>query len=26
MSAQAAAFVIPGHNIWHMDIINERYL
>ncbi len=26
MSARAAAFVIPGHNIWHIDIIKERYL
>lgn len=26
MSARAAAFTIPGHEIWHMDIIAERYL
>ena len=26
MSARAAAFVITGHEIWHMDIISERYL
>lgn len=26
MSARAAAFCIIGHDIWHMDIINERYL
>ncbi|MDH7448135.1 DinB family protein [Aquimarina sp. 2201CG14-23] len=26
MSARAAAFTIIGHEIWHMDIINERYL
>ena len=26
MSARAAAFVITGHEIWHMDIIKERYL
>ena len=26
MSARAAAFVIPGHNLWHQDVINERYL
>lgn len=26
MSARAAAFVIPGHNIWHKEIILERYL
>lgn len=26
MSARAAAFVIPGHEIWHMEIIKERYL
>jgi len=26
MSARAAAFTIIGHDIWHMDIINERYL
>ncbi|CAM1344660.1 DinB family protein [Tenacibaculum amylolyticum] len=26
MSARAAAFVIPGHDIWHQEIIQERYL
>ncbi|WP_298545922.1 DinB family protein [uncultured Aquimarina sp.] len=26
MSARAAAFTIIGHDIWHMDIIKERYL
>ncbi|MEO0507413.1 MAG: DinB family protein [Bacteroidota bacterium] len=26
MSARAAAFVITGHEIWHMEIISERYL
>ncbi|AXT50426.1 DinB family protein [Aquimarina sp. BL5] len=26
MSARAAAFTIIGHETWHMDIINERYL
>ncbi|CAL2065319.1 DinB family protein [Tenacibaculum sp. 190524A05c] len=26
MSARAAAFVIPGHDIWHKEIIKERYL
>ncbi|MGY3793459.1 DinB family protein [Aquimarina sp. 433] len=26
MSARAAAFTIIGHEIWHMDIIKERYL
>lgn len=26
MSARAAAFVITGHEIWHMEIIKERYL
>ena len=26
LSARAAASVIPGHDIWHMDIIKERYL
>lgn len=26
LSARAAAFIIPGHDIWHMEIINERYL
>ncbi len=26
MSARAAAFVIPGHNIWHMNVIKEKYL
>ncbi len=26
MSARAAAFIIPGHNIWHIEIIKERYL
>lgn len=26
MSARAAAFVIIGHEIWHKDVINERYL
>lgn len=26
MSARAAAFSIIGHEIWHMDLIKERYL
>lgn len=26
MSARAAAFTILGHDIWHMEIIKERYL
>lgn len=26
MSARAAAFTIIGHEIWHMDVINEKYL
>ncbi len=26
MSARAAAFTITGHEIWHMDILKERYL
>ena len=26
MSARAAAFVIPGHNIWHKEVINKKYL
>ena len=26
MSARAAAFVILGHEIWHCDVIRERYL
>ncbi|MEM6379314.1 MAG: DinB family protein, partial [Bacteroidota bacterium] len=26
MSARAAAFTILGHDIWHMDIVQERYL
>ncbi|MEN0005696.1 MAG: DinB family protein [Bacteroidota bacterium] len=26
MSARAAAFTIIGHDIWHMDILKERYL
>ncbi len=26
MSARAAAFTIIGHDIWHIDIIKERYL
>ncbi len=26
MSARAAAFTIIGHEIWHMEIIKERYL
>ena len=26
MSARAAAFIILGHDIWHMDVIKERYL
>lgn len=25
-SARAVAFIIPGHDIWHMNIIRERYL
>ncbi len=26
MSARAAAFTITGHEIWHMEILSERYL
>jgi len=26
LSARAAAFIIPGHDIWHIDVIKERYL
>ena len=26
MSAAAAAFVVVGHEIWHMDIIDKLYL
>ena len=26
MSARAAAFTIIGHEVWHMDVINELYL
>ncbi|MEM7485683.1 MAG: DinB family protein [Bacteroidota bacterium] len=26
MSARAAAFTILGHEIWHMDIVKEKYL
>ena len=26
MTARAAAFIAVGHEIWHMDIIKERYL
>ena len=26
ISARAAASIVPGHDIWHMDIIKERYL
>lgn len=26
MSARAAAFTITGHDLWHMEIISERYL
>ncbi len=26
MSARAAAFVVPGHNVWHMEIIDAKYL
>jgi len=26
MSARAAAFIIIGHDIWHIDMIQERYL
>lgn len=26
MSARVAAFIIIGHEIWHLDIIKERYL
>jgi len=26
ISARAAAFIIPGHDIWHIDVIKERYL
>ncbi|WP_338358097.1 DinB family protein [Yeosuana marina] len=26
MSARAAAFIVLGHELWHLDIINERYL
>lgn len=26
ISARAAAFVIPGHNIWHIETIKNKYL
>jgi len=26
MSARAAAFTILGHDVWHMDVIKEKYL
>jgi len=26
MSARAAAFTIIGHDIWHMEVIKERYI
>ncbi len=26
LSARAAAFIIPGHDIWHIEIVKERYL
>lgn len=26
MSARAAAFTITGHEIWHMEILSEKYL
>ena len=26
LSARATAFIILGHEIWHMDIVKERYL
>ncbi|MEM8486495.1 MAG: DinB family protein [Bacteroidota bacterium] len=26
MSARAAAFIVPGHDLWHLDIIDEKYL
>jgi len=26
LSARAGAFIILGHEVWHMDIIGERYL
>lgn len=26
LSARGAAFVIPGHDIWHMEVIKEKYL
>ena len=26
MSARAAAFIVLGHDIWHVDIVKERYL
>ncbi len=26
ITARAAAFIIIGHELWHMDIIKERYL
>lgn len=26
ISARAAAAIIPGHDIWHMEIVAERYL
>ncbi len=26
LSARAAAFIIPGHDMWHIEIIKERYL
>ncbi len=26
ISARAAAFIIPGHDIWHTQVIKEKYL
>ncbi len=26
ISARAAAFIVLGHDIWHMDVIKEKYL
>lgn len=26
LSARAAAYMVPGHERWHMDIIKDRYL
>ena len=26
LSARAAAFIILGHTLWHINVIKERYL